>query len=387
MSRGPLDGIRVVDVSAAVAGPWASTQLADNGADVILVERVGQPDVMRLTGPVAGDQSGSWVAMHRNKRAITLDLSDERGRGILRSLAGEADVFVQNFRPGVVQRLGIGYEELSAVNPDLVYCSISGFGPDGPYADQPVYDPIVQGLSGLAEAQNGDFVKSVVVDKTTALTAANSILAALLARANGASGQHVEVNLLDTMLAWLWLDVYWNEALPDAEPVPTYSEWYSPYDTSDGQVATVWTSFKQFAAAARALDRPDLAEDERFATRGGRLRHSHEMRAEFAAALSGFTTAEAVRALRGADVPCAPVLDRHQVAADVQVIHNRSIIEEVHPTAGRTRTVRPVARFSRTPSVVHGPAPGLGQHNDAVLGELGLTESEIAELRSDGVID
>jgi crotonobetainyl-CoA:carnitine CoA-transferase CaiB-like acyl-CoA transferase len=385
MSKGPLDGIRVVDVSAAVAGPWASTQLADNGAEVILVERVGQPDVMRLTGAVAGDQSGSWVAMHRNKRAITLDLSDERGRDILKRLATEADVFIQNFRPGVAQRLGIAYEELSVVNPDLVYCSVSGFGPDGPYADQPVYDPIVQALSGMTEAQNGDFVKAVVVDKTTALTAANSILAALVARANGAGGQHVEVNLLDSMLAWLWLDVYWNDALPDAEPVPTYSEWYSPYDTLDGQVATVWTSFKQFAAAATALGRPDLADDQRFATRDSRLRHSHEMRAEFADALAQLTTAAAVAALRGADVPCAPVLDRHEVASDPQVVHNGSIVEAEHPTAGRMRTVRPVAHYSETPTTIHRPAPGLGEHNHEVLTELGFTGTEIAQLEADGV--
>lgn len=386
MSNGPLAGIRVVDLSAAVAGPWASTQLADNGADVILVERVGVPDVMRLTGAVVGDQSGSWVAMHRNKRALAVDLSDHRGREVIVGLAAGADVFIQNFRPGVAERLGVGYADLSAANPGLVYCSISGFGPDGPYADQPVYDPIVQGVSGMTEAQNGDYVKAVVVDKTAALTAATSILAALVARGNGAGGQHVEINLLDSMLAWLWLDAYWNHALPDAEPVPTYSDWYAPYHTRDGQVAAVWTSYPQFAAAARAVGRPDLAADERFATRDSRLRHSQAMRSEFAAALAGLTTAEALAALRLADVPSGPVLARDQVMSDPQVIHNGSIVELDHPTAGRTLLARPAARYSKTPTRIHRSAPGMGEHTDEILTELGVDQATQDQLRADGII-
>jgi len=383
---GPLDGMKVVDVSAAVAGPWAATQLCQLGAEVVMVERVDSSDVMRLTGPVVGDQSGAWVGLHGGKRAIELNLQDARGVRVVHELVAEADVFIQNFRPGVAERLGIGYLALDSVNPRLVYVSVSGFGASGPYSKHPVYDPIIQGLSGIASAQNGDYVKSFIADKTAAMTATNATLAALLARHTTGRGQHVEVNLLDSMIAWSWPDVYWNQSLPDEGEVPTYSEWYAPYDTSDGQITANWTNFRQYVAAARAVGRPDLADDERFGTRDSRLRHSHEMRAEFGAALEKMTTAEALDALREHDVPSGPVLDRARVLADPQVVHNDIIAEVEHPTAGRSRVTRAPARFSETDPEPLTPSPGKGQHTQHVLVELGYSLSDIAALSEDGVI-
>ena len=383
---GPLVGLKVLDASAVVAGPWASTQLADLGADVIFVERVDGADTMRLTGPVNGEQSGCWVAMHRNKRSLALNLRDAQAIEILKKLAAESDIFLQNFRPGVADRLGIGYDDLKAVNPNLIYISISGFGPTGPYANQPVYHPIVQGLSGAAFAQGGDFFKSIIVDKTTAMTTATAALAAVIARSNGAGGQHIQISLLESILAWLWPDVYWNHALPDSEPVPTYSIWYSPYNTADGQISAVWVSYKQFQSAARALGRPDLAVDERFASREGRLRHSLLMRAEFGAALKGLTTEQALAALRTADVPSAPVLALDDVFDDPQVIHTGIIVEEQHPTAGRIVTTRPPAHFSETPTAITRPAPDRGQHSEEILSALGFDAADIAEMREAGTI-
>ncbi len=385
-ATGPLVGLKVLDASAVIAGPWASSQLADMGADVIFIERVEGADTMRLTGPVHGGQSGCWVAMHRNKRSLALNLRDQQAIDILKKLAAESDLFLQNFRPGVADRLGIGYEDLKAINPELIYISISGFGPTGPYSDQPVYDPIIQGLSGAAFAQGGDFFKSVVVDKTTAMTTANAALAAVIARSNGAGGQHIQISLLESILSWLWLDVYWNHALPDSDPVPTYSVWYAPYDTSDGQVSAVWVSYAQFQNAARALGRPDLAEDARFATRESRLQHSLIMRAEFGAALKGFTTEEALDALRRVDVPSAPVLSLDEVLEDPQVKHTGIIVEDIHPTAGRTVTTRPPAHFSKTPTAITRPAPDRGQHSSEILAQLGYDPSVIEELRDGGVI-
>jgi len=386
MAHGPLAGIKVLDVSAAVAGPWASSQLAEQGASVVFVEKVGIRDVMRQTGAIEGDQSGCWVQMHRNKRAIDLDVRTDEGREILRRLADEADVFIQNFRPGVADRLGIGYPDLSARNPEIVYLSISGFGADGPYANRPVYDPIIQGLSGMADVQNGDFVRSIVADKTTAMTAANAVLAALVARAGGAGGQHIEVNLLDSMLAWLFVDTYWNLTLPDAEPAPTYSEWYAPWQTSDGLITANWTNFAQYQGACRAVGRADLADDPRFSTREARMRNAHAQRAEFGAALLMLTSEQALDALRAADVSCGPVLDRHEVLDDPQVRHNGTVIEGEHPTAGRTRTVRPPARFSETPTAIERHAPGKGEHTVEILGELGVPAEEIERLREIGVV-
>ena len=386
VSRGPLAGITVVDVSSAVAGPWVSSWLAELGAEVIFIEKVGVPDVMRMTGAITGDQSGSWVHLHRNKRGMDLDIRSETGRDILLKLVAQADVFVQNFRPGVVQRLQIDYPALSALNPELVYLSVSGFGPDGPYADRPVYDPIIQALSGMAEAQNGTYVKAVVADKTTAMAGTNAVLAALVARSNGAGGQHIELALLDAMLHWMWVEVFWNESLPDGEPAPTYSEWYEPWNTVDGQIAANWVNFEQYKGACHALGRPELADDPRFATRDARLQNADAQRSEFAATLETMLTDDALSALEAADVPCARVVSRQEVFQDPQVLHNDIIISETHPTAGRIRTAKPPAKFSKTPTALTRHAPGKGEHTDEILRELGLSSSEIDELRNHNIV-
>ena len=385
-AKGPLEGIRVIDVSSAVAGPWVSSWLAEMGAEVILIEKVGIPDVMRMTGAISEDQSGCWVHMHRNKRGMDLDIRSEAGRSILLDLVERADVFIQNFRPGVTERLGIDFPTLSAINPELVYLSVSGFGSDGPYANQPVYDPIIQAVSGMAEAQNGTYVKAVVADKTTAMAGANAILAALVARANGSGGQHIEVALLDAMLHWMWLEVFWNESLPDAEPAPTYSEWYEPLDTVDGQIAANWVNFKQYQGACEALGKPELANDPRFATRDARLQNADAQRAEFAALLRQLSTKEALAALVAADVPCARVASRKDVFQDPQVLHNDIILDEVHPRIGRVRTVRPPAKFSKTPASLNRPAPSKGEHTDEILLELGLDVGQIAALRDQQIV-
>ena len=317
---------------------------------------------------------------------MDLDIRTEEGHAILLELVKDADVFVQNFRPGVAQRLRIGYDDLSAVNPDLVYLSVSGFGPDGPYAHQPVYDPIIQSLSGMTESQGGDFVKSATADKTTAMTGANAVLGALLARANGAGGQHVEVNLLDSTLSWMWLDYFWNESVPEATPTPTYSEWYSPWQTADGWVGAIWPSDAQYVRVCQKLGVPHLADDPRFATREARIRNSNEHQQEFAKLLGEFTTAEALKALEEADVPCAPVLNITQVFDDPQVQHNQTILTHDHPVAGQTHTTRFPARFSKTPTQLTRLAPTKGQHTEEVLTELGHTPTEIAELRNKAII-
>ncbi len=383
---GALAGIRVVDVGSAVAGPWAATWLADQGADVILIEPVDRLDVMRLTGPLRGDQSGVWVQLHRSKRAMAVDLRTDEGRDLVRRLAAEADVFSQNMRPGVIDRLGLGYGDLSRLNPDLVYLSVSGYGPDGPYADQPVYDPVIQALSGLAEAQRGDYVKSFAVDKIAAMTAANGVLSALVARSRGVGGQHVEVNLLDAAVSWLWMDAMWNQSIVGGEPVPTYSDWYAPYDALDGQVAAVWVTEKQFAGAVRALEAPHLEADPRFGTRGDRVRHADEMRDAFAAEIARWPRDELIARFRAEDVPCGPVLDRIEVPDDPQVGHNGTVVDQAHPAAGPVRIVRTPVRLSATPPPTSRPSPGHGEHTDEILAELGCSQAEITRLRAAGIV-
>jgi crotonobetainyl-CoA:carnitine CoA-transferase CaiB-like acyl-CoA transferase len=384
--QGALAGFKVVDVSSAVSGPLTSALLADHGADVVLIEPVGRYDPVRMTGPTVGDVSGAWVAMNRNKRAMAVNVRDPRGLDVVARLAAAADVFVQNFRPGVAERLGLGYDALSAANRELVYLSISGFGTDGPYADQPVYDPVVQAISGLAAVQGGTLVKTLIPDKVTAMTAAHAVMAALLARARGGSGQHIELNMLDSTVAFLWPDAMWNEAVPDQPPVPNYTDWYEPYDTVDGRITAVWTTQDQYRRGVLALGRPDLVDDPRFATRVDRVRNALVMRQEFAKALEPYTTADALALLREADVPSARVNDRASALHDPQLIHNQVLVEGDDPRLGRTRVARPPARMSATPPSLRSPAPGYGEHTDEVLGELGLGEEEIAALRADAVV-
>ena len=238
----------------------------------------------------------------------------------------------------------------------------------------------------MAEAQNGTYVKAVVADKQTAMAGANAILAALVARSNGAGGQHIEVALLDAMLHWMWLEVFWNESLPEGEPAPTYSEWYEPWDTADGQIAANWVNFAQYKGACQALGRPELAEDPRFATRDARLQNSAAQRAEFAAVLKRFSTDDALSALEEADVPCARVLSRQEVFDDPQVLHNDIIVSEVHPAAGPIRTVKSPVRFSGTPTGLHRPAPSKGEHTDEILDELGFSQNQIQDLHNQNIV-
>ncbi|MGH1493938.1 MAG: CaiB/BaiF CoA transferase family protein [Acidimicrobiales bacterium] len=384
--NGALEGIKVIDVGSAVAGPWASTWLADHGADVVLVEQVGGMDTMRFTGPVAGDTSGSWVQLHRNKRAIRVDLKQPEGQKLIRRLVADADVFSQNMRPGVIDRLGLGYEDLRAVNADLVYLSVSGFGPTGPYADQPVYDPIVQALSGMAEVQGGDYFKTFAADKIAAMTAANALLVALLGRSRGAGGQHVEVNLFDAVVSWLWMDSMWNQSIDKTPDIPTYSDWYCPYDTVDGQIAAVWVTDKQFEGAAAALNAEFLTKDHRFMTRADRIKNADQMREAFADEIIKWERGELIARLRKNDVPSGPVLDRSEVRFDPQAVHNGTVIEQEHETEGLIRIAKTPASLSATPAPEPRLAPGYGEHTDEVLTQAGLSAEEIATLRADDVI-
>lgn len=376
----------MVDVGSAVAGPWASTWLADHGADVVLVEPVGGMDAMRFTGPVDGDTSGSWVQLHRSKRAIRVDLKQPEGRDVVRRLAAKADVFSQNMRPGVIERLGLGYDDLRQRNDDLIYLSVSGFGPTGPYADQPVYDPIVQALSGMAEMQGGDYVKTFAADKVAAMTAANAVLVALVARGRGGGGQHVQVNLLDAVVSWLWMDCMWNQSIDKTPPIPTYTDWYAPYDTIDGQIAAVWVSDAQFLGATTAVRAEHLATDPRFSSRADRIANADHMRVAFAEEIAKWTRDELIARLRANDVPCGPVLHREEVRFDPQVVHNQSIVEQQHPTAGLIRIAKTPASLGGTPAPEPRLAPGYGQHTDEVLAEVGVCGDELARLRAAGVV-
>jgi crotonobetainyl-CoA:carnitine CoA-transferase CaiB-like acyl-CoA transferase len=392
--RGPLEGFRVVDVTAYIAGPLATMVLADQGADVIKVEPPGVGDMLRLLGSARGGMSAFFATSNRGKRSLVLNLRDERGRDLLRRLVATADVFVQNFRPGVVERLGIDPAALSAIRPDLVYVSISGFGEEGPYVRRPVYDNVIQALSGMAAAQahpesgEPDLVRHVVCDKATALTAAQAITAALLARERGAGGQHVRLAMLDAAVAFFWPDGMINHTwLGDGVlAMPPLASYYRTVPTADGHLTVTAITDAQFAGACRAVGRPELADDPRFRTLPGRVSHIREIVEEFGEILRTRPTAEWCERFEKEDVPHAPVNPLERLHEDPQLVANGTLLEHQHPRAGRLREPRPAARFEKTPAGVRGHAPSLGEHTEAVLGELGLGAEHVAALRRDGVV-
>jgi crotonobetainyl-CoA:carnitine CoA-transferase CaiB-like acyl-CoA transferase len=392
---GPLAGIRVVDCSAVLSGPMATMMLADQGADVIKVEQPGIGDFLRLSPFVRGGLGAFFVNGNRGKRAITIDLHQPRGRELLLALVRGADVFVQNFRPGAVERLGIAEADLRAVQPDLVYVSISGFGETGPYANRRVYDPVIQALSGSVAIQvhpdtgERDLVRHVICDKASALTAAQAITAALFARERGAGGQHVRVAMLDASIAFFWPDGMMEHTMvgPGVERAgPTLYRLYRLTETADGHLIYFAVSDAEFHGLFRALGRPEWCEDARFRDHAGRMAHTAELDASIRAAFRKWPTAEVLARMGAESLPAAPAHSLEDVIADPQVRHNELLVEREHPTAGVIRQPRPPARFDRTPAEPGRLAPLPGEHTDEILAELGLAADERARLREAKVV-
>jgi crotonobetainyl-CoA:carnitine CoA-transferase CaiB-like acyl-CoA transferase len=392
---GPLEGVRIVELAAMLAGPWATMILGDQGADVIKVEAPGGGDHTRSLGNRAGGMAAQYLNLNRSKRSLGLDLKSAQGRELFLRLAGSADVVVQNFRPGVVERLRVGEDAVRAVAPAIVYVSISGFGERGPYAAKPAYDPVVQALSGLATVQAGSdearprLVRTVLPDKITAMCAAQAIVAALFARARTGEGQHVRLSMLDAVLSFLWASDMGGQTFPDRPPGPQAAASFIDliYETEDGHMTVAVMSDKEWAGLARALARPEWLADPRFAT--PELRHAHvdERLALTQEVLRTRTTAAWLARLEAEDVPCAPVLTRSEAIAHPQVAASEAVVESVHPAAGRLRQARPAARFDRTPATPARAAPRLGEHSGEILSELGLAAAEIAALSAAGVIE
>lgn len=396
-ATGPLAGIRIVDLSAVISGPFATAMLADQGADVIVVEQAHAPDIIRTSGPLGeGTQgiSALYASMNRNKRAIALDLKHAAGREVLLDLVRGADVVVQNFRPGALDRLGLGWEALSAVNPELVMCSVSGFGSDGPYSNRPAFDAIVQSVAGYPSVQldehgNPTLVGTAVCDKVTSMHVAQAVCAALVGRALGKGGQHIEIAMVDAGIHFLWPEAMWNYTYLDHQTdMPDLSDIYKLYETADGwaMVYPVATD-THWRSMCEALGRQDLADDPRFADRQGRARFGDDVNDELQAETRRFTTAELVALMDRADVPAARVNTRQSMIDDPHIRHRGTVVETVHPTAGRIRQVNPPARFSKTPASLHRPAPCFGEHTDEVLRTvLGRSAAEVAELRACGAV-
>ena len=393
--NGPLDGIRVLDLTVMISGPYATALLADQGADVIKVERPGLGDIARVLGVTVNGLSALFVSCNRGKRSIVVDLQQPEGVEIVRKLAADVDVFVQNFRSGVLDKLGLGYQEIRKSNPGVVYVSISAFGGQGPYRRRAAYDPVIQSYSGFAmnQADPDDgapvFLRQSAVDKVTALYATQAITAALFARDRGAGGQHLELSMMDAAVSFLWADAAGNEvllesdgSLPDS-PVAGLR----PVRFADGWGSVSPTTDKDFAAICRVFG-IELGLADRVTSMAERMKNraaANEVVDLWHARAANMTMAEADERLSAEGLSFAWVMTNKTLVQDRHAREVGLFEEFDHPVAGKARLPRHPTRFGATAARLAAPSPRLGEHTDEILSDIGLG-SEIADLRGRGVV-
>jgi len=400
MTGGALDGIRVIDLSRVLAGPYATMLLADHGAEVIKIEQPGSGDPTREWGPPwfgggEGGESAYYLTANRNKKSLTLNLKSAEGQAIARRLIATADIVVENFMPGVTAAFGLDYATLSAGQPGLIYCSITGYGQDGPYRDRPGYDFMIQaegGVMSITGPIEGEPFKVgvAIVDISAGLYAVTAILAALHHRARTGRGQWIDVALFDAQLGWL-ANVAANYLVSGQPPArhgnahPNIVP-YEAFPTADGFIAVGIGSDAQWRRFTELAGRPELRDEPRYATNAGRVAAREELIGRLQDVFRGRATAEWLAALREARIPAAPINDIPTALSDPQALARRMVQTVEHP-AGPLPLVGPVAKLSETPATVRTAPPLLGQHTDAILrDEMGYSPVEIDALRRDGVI-
>ena len=391
---GPLDGVRVVDFTTMIAGPYGTMILADQGADVIKVEAPVNSDHARRAGYAQRHFSAAFVNNNRNKRSIAIDVKQQSGRELLYRLVKSADVFVQNFRPGVMKRLKIDYDDLREVNPKLIYLSMSGWGETGPWAHKPVYDPIIQALSGLTSVQGGSddarprLIRTILPDKLTGITASQAVTSALFARERTGEGQHVRLSMLDSIVAFMWSSDMGSQTFVgrevDVAAAATFIDLI--YETATDYISVSVMTNKQWQSLCRAFEREEWLEDPRFKTPGGRDRHANERLELIQSVLLTRSATEWLEILEEAGVPCAPVLKRHEMIRHPQVEASNIVVEVEHEHAGLLRQARNAARFEKTQTEMRHGAPHLGEHSSQLMDELGYSESEQNELLAAGIV-
>ena len=405
---GHLSHLRVLDLSRILAGPWASQTLADLGAEVIKVERPGRGDDTRAWGPpFLKDQDGKetletayFLCANRGKKSLTLDIASKDGQGIVRALAAHCDVLIENFKTGDLRRYGLGYADIKAINPDLVYCSITGFGQDGPYRDQAGYDFMIQGTGGLMsvtgepdDAPSGGPKKVgvPVADLMTGMYATVAILAALARRDRGGGGEHIDMSLLDCQVAMLSnlgqnflisgkIPPRWGNAHPNVVP-------YQAFPTLDGHVIIAIGNDYQFEKFCEVAGQPGLAKDRRFITNTHRVNNRAAIVAEIASIVAGKTTQQWLDLLGPLGVPCGPINNMAQTFKHPQVLHRHMQIKMEHPASGSVPIIANPIRFTEQPIEYNRAPPLLGQHTEEVLEDiLGLAPEAIDGLRRNGTI-
>jgi crotonobetainyl-CoA:carnitine CoA-transferase CaiB-like acyl-CoA transferase len=381
----------VLDFTNVVSGPFCTQALGDYGADVVKVESLVGDMSRSTSGPFHAGLSGFFSQFNRNKRSIAIDLKSEAGREVVLRLARESDVVVENFRPDVMDRLGMGDRVLRAANPRLIYVSISGFGPDGPYAPLPAYDHVVQGLGGMMPAQGAgatpQMFRTVVADKAAGMTALAAIMAALFARerAGAGGGQRIDVPMLDAYAAFILPEMMGPVSFPDSDSgIPPF-DLFRVYPTADGHVVGMVVQDEQFAGLCDFLGRDDLKKDPRFVRMVERFKNIDSLSEILIEEFRERPTAELVAGLRQAGAPFAPVNDFEAFLSDEQVKHS-GVVGVIEDPLARVRVLRAPARFSETPLAPPRRPPLLGEHTDAILAQAGHSPGEIADLRKQGTV-
>ena len=396
--KGPLAGLKIIDLSHVMAGPTCTLLLADMGADVVKVEKIpGGDDAHHMLPPAIGDESAAFLMMNRNKRGMAVNLKSEAGRKALLRVLEDADVLVENYRRGTMERMGLGYEALHALNPRLIYCSISGFGRTGPYADRGGFDLVAQGMSGLmsitGEGPGRPPMKagSPVTDITAGILACVGILAALYSRQSTEKGQLVDTSLFEAGI----MHTYWQSAICFATGTPPgamgsahpLNAPYQAFRTADGWITVGAANQTNWLRLLEALGARHLGNDPRFAENAGRMSHLPELAAELTQYFERQSSEQWLDRLQKAGVPAGPVLDVKQMHADPQALARGMIVETVHPSSGKVRGIGLPIKFSETPGGADWPAPQFGQHTREVLREHGFHDEEIDKLAASGAIE
>jgi crotonobetainyl-CoA:carnitine CoA-transferase CaiB-like acyl-CoA transferase len=391
---GPLEGIKIIDLCAMVSGPLAATMLADQGAEVIKVEPLGGEQMRHMGRPYNGVPS-TFYSVNRGKKSLALNLKSEEGKAILRKLIAESDVLIQNFRPGAIERMGFGEDVVRELNKKIIYVSISGFGEEGPYAHQRVYDPVIQALSGATDIQTDKetgrpkMFRVIIADKVTSLTASQAITAALFSREKSGRGQHIRLSMLETMVGFLWPEgmsglVY---AEREFDPARATGAMDLIYQTKDGFITAGAITDSEWRGMCNAVGREDLIEDERFATSLDRVRNSELRKQITADEIAKWNSAEILGRLDRETVPSAPLLKRTELLDHEQILANDTVLRQEIEGFGEVRQARPAARFSETPSEIGAPAPRLGEHTDEILVSLGFDHLQLEVLRTKGIVE
>ena len=387
---GPLKGVKIIDLTTMVSGPMGAMILADQGAEVIKVE------------PLAGDQLRHMAATHngvnapfyscnRGKKSLAIDLKSEEGKDVLLNLVKESDVFMQNFRPGTIDRMGFGYEKLKEINPNLIYLSISGFGDKGPYAQSRVYDPVIQALSGATDIQadrdsgTPKMFRVVVADKVTSLTASQAVSSALYAREKTSMGQHIKLSMLDSVIAFFWPEgmtgLVFKENEFDVRKLQGSQDLI--YEAKDRYITAGAVSDAEWIGMCNALKMEELIEDERFSTSAARVINAEERKRITGKEIKKWNSEDILERFQVEGVPSAPLLDRMELMNHEQIIANQTVFRKEYEGFGEVRQAKPAAFFENTPSEIQRPAPKLGEHGKEIILSLGYDNEYLEKLISE----